>query len=543
MVILSACQGVLLEPGEPGAGPGAPGQSRPPYEPGDDPLALPLARIWRLSPIQYERSFVAAFGASSRDASDLGPDPRRDGFDDVASQNHVDARWVGTLHENAAATAAEIEPDVRAAHPCVSGTNPGDACVDEIVAEYADRAFRRETSAEERAQYVALFSTVLADGNTLAESITAVIEALAQSPFFVYRIELGAPRGDGTSELDDETIASQLSYMLTDAPPDAALMADAHAGRLHDRSVVRAHAERLLETPDALAKVTRFFDQFLGTYLLDDGPLPKEPDLYPAFTPAIQAAMQDETHRFVRRVFTSGGTVRDLFESDTTSIDDSLRAFYGWSGTASPDVPFTIPDGERAGVFMQGAVLAARSGSAESDALHRGLFVYQELLCNDIAPPPGLDVNSLGNLLDTPDPEDTERQRFEFLAANNPECSSCHGLFVPLGLGLETFDATGVHRTTQNGRTLDASGWLRGSDNDGEFADGRELLARVGASAQGQACFAQHWVTFAFGGELEVPVSSALLARLRERALAIRELVLLVVEEDAFYLRREEEEP
>jgi hypothetical protein len=547
---LLGCHGIIGEPGlEIGADPTNPydptdpTDPTAPYVPGDDPLALPTARIWRLSPIQYERAFRATFGTTHATAADFATDARRGGLDDIASQNHVDASWAVTVYENAAATGLELAPRILTGHPCLEAASPSDVCVDELVAEYADAAFRHPTTSGDRAPFVALFRALLADENPLADAIAGVVEAIAQAPLFLYRTEIGEPLGDGTSRLDAFSLASQLSFMLTDSPPDAMLRADAESGRILERDAVRAHAERLLETPEAIEKVTKFFDQYLGTFMLDGDTLPKDPEVFPEFSSAIQRAMLDETHRFVHHtVFEADGTLTDVFGSNETFIDETLREFYGWSGTASPDAPFVIPEAQRSGIFMQGAVLSANSSSVESDALHRGLFVFRDLLCNGIAPPEGLDVNTLGNLLDSPDPEDTERQRFEFLQENSPECAGCHGLFVPLGLSLETFDATGVFRESDNGRALDPSGSLVGSDNDGPFADARELLERIGASAKGQACFAQHWVSFAFGGEYRVPTSTALLASFRERELRVRDLLLLVTQEDAFYLRRDEEE-
>jgi hypothetical protein len=66
-------------------------------------------------------------------------------------------------------------------------------------------------------------------------------------------------------------------------------------------------------------------------------------------------------------------------------------------------------------------------------------------------------------------------------------------------------------------------------------------MSRIAQSAQGQACFAQNWVSYAFGEEFSVPMTAGLVASFRERELRIRDLLVLVTQEDAFYLRRMEE--
>jgi hypothetical protein len=205
--------------------------------------------------------------------------------------------------------------------------------------------------------------------------------------------------------------------------------------------------------------VVRFFDQYLGTFAMREEPLPKDPHRYPAFTHEIQRAMAAETDRFVERVvFTPSGTVHELFTSTETFIDDPLRAFYGWQGRAEPDRPFSIPEAERGGIFLQGALLSTLAQSVKTDALHRGLFIYERLLCQHISPPPGVDIFALSDQLDPPDPLATERERLEYLVETHPGCGHCHATFVSLGLGLETFDAVGVYRRTQNCPTIDPAG-------------------------------------------------------------------------------------
>src|SRR5690606_34766268 len=249
-------------------GSGGSGEAKPGYEPGDDPLELPKHRAWRLTPLQYERSFVAAFGSTVKTAQDFPRDPRRNGFDDLAAQNHVDIRWAETVQRNAAEVAAVLAADRVEGEPCLAEETVSRNCVEGVVTPYAERAYRRTLSAEEKSALVDLFEAVRGEGSSVAEALSAVLEAIAQSPFFLYRIEVGEEIEPGIQHLDSYTIASQLAYLLTDAPPDEELLDDAAADLLHDREVVLAHAQRLLQRPEALEKVQRFFDQYLGIYAL-----------------------------------------------------------------------------------------------------------------------------------------------------------------------------------------------------------------------------------------------------------------------------------
>src|SRR5690606_33075003 len=76
-IVASGCTGVLGDSDEAegrtptgSGGSGGSGEAKPGYEPGDDPLELPKHRAWRLTPLQYERSFVAAFGSTVKTAQD-----------------------------------------------------------------------------------------------------------------------------------------------------------------------------------------------------------------------------------------------------------------------------------------------------------------------------------------------------------------------------------------------------------------------------------------------------------------------------------------
>jgi hypothetical protein len=57
----------------------------------------------------------------------------------------------------------------------------------------------------------------------------------------------------------------------------------------------------------------------------------------------------------------------------------------------------------------------------------------------------------------------------------NPACSGCHQIMDPIGLGLENFDGIGAFRTTDSGKTIDATGELDGVAFGGPRDLGRAL--------------------------------------------------------------------
>src|SRR6185436_19504600 len=103
-----------------------------------------------------------------------------------------------------------------------------EACVRTFLADFGLRAYRRPLTADEVAGKVDLFRKVRVEGD-FAFGIQAVVAALLQSPFFLYRAEL-PPTGTTVGALvplGPYEIASRLSYFLLNTMPDPALFAAA----------------------------------------------------------------------------------------------------------------------------------------------------------------------------------------------------------------------------------------------------------------------------------------------------------------------------
>src|SRR5213078_1267191 len=115
--------------------------------------------------------------------------------------------------------------------------------------------------------------------------VQLVIEALLQSPQFLYREELGAPdavpASAGRVALTPYEVASELSFLITGTMPDDELFTAAMAGRLAGPDDYRREARRLLATPAATESTRRFLHQWLGTDRLGD--VIKDQGVYPAF--------------------------------------------------------------------------------------------------------------------------------------------------------------------------------------------------------------------------------------------------------------------
>ena len=117
--------------------------------------------------------------------------------------------------------------------------------------------------------YSGIATTVASGGGDYEEAIGYVIEAMLQSPRFIYRIE--DQRGDGSARpASPYELASRLSYMIWGGPPDQALLKAADAGELSDPGIVRSHVRRMLEDPRAIDRSLEFVSEWMDLQRLDN---------------------------------------------------------------------------------------------------------------------------------------------------------------------------------------------------------------------------------------------------------------------------------
>lgn len=379
------------------------------------------------------------------------------------------------------------------------------ACAEEFLERYGDRAFRRPMREAERQIFRDLFAETYRKGG-LKEGIATLVQAMLQSPQFLYRFEvngatpLSAP---GAYALDAYELASRLSYFLWNSMPDAQLWQSAVSGALTEVEELSAQASRLLADPRAEATVADFAQQWLGLSALSSAVRRVGFDskavavIDSRYSPAWQRSLE----RFVADQTLNGGTFAGMFSSPRVFVNRELLDLYP-ADVPPPDdeqsfVAVDYPGPQRSGLLTQPALMALLSHADQSAPILRGVFVRNVLLCDPPpAPPPS--VNPTPPELD---PMATTRERFAQHTAD-AACANCHKLFDPIGLGLENYDELGRYRDNENGLALDVSGAIvrpRDPNLAGEFEGAHELAARLAASSQTQACFVTQWYRYGMG--------------------------------------------
>lgn len=496
----------------------------------------------RLTHREYSNTMAELLSDTTKPGAKFEPDgPGPGGFEAPGTVATETARGYMEAAETLAAAALTAKKVVI---PC---TAPADAaaeitCITTLVKDFGAKAYRRDLVTSEVDDLVKLFQTVKTAGATFQEAVTAVVEAMLQSPNLLYHWELGDkppardPENAALVALTADQLASRLSYFLWESPPDATLLMAAKSGQLATADGLKAQATRLL-TDDTRARraLYAFHKQWLHMDTLDD----------------IEVPLGQELENFVASVFVAGdGTLKSLLTAPYTFANASTAPEYGLSASGSTFTQVQLDPTQRVGVMMQVPFLRT---NGNAPPVRRGLAVYKQLLCGSVPLPAG---NIPMVEADTPDSTLTTRERF----AKHAElacATGCHAIFDPWGFALESFDSIGHYRTQEKGKPIDVTGLPQGPDGviggttpKGAiipFKNGIEMLNALAASDEVSWCTSRNWSRFLLGrmdSDADAgAMSNAYLAaayesdRLTKRPFSVKDFLVSIVGTKAFRFR------
>jgi len=477
--------------------------------------------LHRLTRVEYDNTIRDLLGEDLKLAKDFAADERAGTFAGNSFTPISEMQF--TQYATAAAAAAtRASMAMSKLLPCEPAAA---ACAGQFIKQFGRRAHRAPLDDAEVARYQKLFDIgrTSAGGDDFANGVRLVVEAMLQSPKFIYLIE-------GPGDLTQHQMAARLSYFLWDAPPDVELAAAADGGQLNTIANLRAQARRLLADPRAATVVGDFHVQWLNLERLPK--LQKDTALY-ADWEALRPAIREETTRFAAEAMKSDGArLQTLLAAPFTVVNGPLAALYGAPAGGADWHRVTLNGKERAGLLTQAAFLSANGAFDGSSPIRRGLAVRERVFCAEMPiPPPDVD-NNVPPLM----PGDTTRQRFDRHRAD-PSCAACHELMDNLGYAFESYDGVGRYRTNERGKPVDDSGSVVGTDVDGPFKGAAELAHKLAGSKQVQECLTTQWFRYAFG-RLETKVDQCVLDGLSKtfakNELRVADLLLAIVESDAF---------
>lgn len=530
--LVAGCSGVVGDaPGAPDAGPAGPSNPGP-------------LLVRRLTNAEYDHAVRDLLGQTERVSADFPADPKVVGFDNNAQSLTISALHAERYRNAAERIAAAViaSPARRAAVVGCALTGDGRAqCLRDFIDAFGRRAFRRAVTPTEAAGLLEVASFAADDPNPdMAAAL--VIEAVLQSPSFLFRTEFGEadPAHPGLHRLRGADLAARLSFFLWGTTPDDALLARAQAGALDTADGLAAAARAMLADPRARDGLGGFYRQWLRLYTLDD--VHRDPALYPAWNADLRASMEGETAHVVDDlIWRDGASFLDLFTARSTFVDARLASHYGVAapaGDAWGRVEMPEASG-RAGLLTHASYLTLTAHTEGSTLIHRGKFVREVLLCETLPSPPA-NVPSIPE----PVPGETDLERLE-RHRSDPACNNCHRRMDPIGMGMRRYDAVGaLHLVDAQMRPIPQTGNLYGytpADFDGPVALGQRLRA----APEVAQCVVRQVFRYAFGrpevlgASDDGPSIDRASERFRASGYSFRELLVAVVTSDAFRYGRE----
>ncbi len=418
---------------------------------------------------------------------------------------------------------------------CHPSEAPERTCATQIVANLAERAFRRPVDGSDLEGLMAFYDAGYQQGG-FETGVRDALSAVLASPHFIYRAENG--EGAGAITLNDLELASRLSFFLWGSVPDDELLRLAEAQRLSKPRVLAAQVKRMLADDRAKALVDDFAFQWLGlakldTIVPDRGAFPQASGLLDP-----RDMMKEELGLFIDSVLRSDQSVLALLTADYTFLNERLAMHYGIETVKGARFrKVTLPDDSRYGLLGKGAIQMLTAYPNRTSPVLRGAWVLEHLLGAPPPAPPPL-VPTLAENKRGEEPK-TLRARLE-KHRENPTCFMCHGVMDPLGFALEPFSAVGQFRTADPDTLtpIDASGVLP----DGTSINGPGDLRRAIAKHPEQfvEALTENLMTFGLGRSLDyrdMPTVRAIVREAADDDYRFESLVLGIVSSDQFRKR------
>ena len=238
--------------------------------------------------------------------------------------------------------------------PCAPAQ--GDAgCAKNFITSFGRRAFRRPLEPIE----VERLEKVYTAGGGFENGVRLVIEAVLQSPKFLYLIEPAPADASGKIvALDRWSMATRLSYFLWNSTPDDKLLEAAEKNQLATRPIRwSTEAKRLMADGRFRDTIHSFHDAWLDLGALQGAD--KNPMAFPVWNEALKTAMAEETRRFIEFVMKEGdGKLETLLSGKFSFLSGPLYAIYG----------VQAPAGAAAGAWTKVELPAGAAGGSADPA-------------------------------------------------------------------------------------------------------------------------------------------------------------------------------
>jgi hypothetical protein len=401
---------------------------------------------------------------------------------------------VNTYHAGAEALAAQALVTLGTIETCYTTALTGTAaaqtaCAGTIVADLGPKFYRRPLDPAAATGLNGVYSTI-AGKYGFKVGVQAVLEALLQSPYFLYHLELEEQAMGGSATgtkvpVTGYSMAARLSYLLWGSTPDAMLLMSASSGQLTTAAQIQAQAARLIGDQRTVSGLRNFYEQWLK--VLD---LPSSKVINPStnidygalFTPDVQTSLRASFDAQVdAALWGPGDSVKTLLTGTDAYVDGNIAKIFGATGiTGTTLQKITVDPTQRAGIMTHPAIMSVFATDTSSHPIKRGVFFWDKFLCQPLPnPPPNVPP------FVEPAPGQSLRKDFEVLTADAQTCQPCHMRINPVGFLFEHYDSMGYYRTVDsNNQPVDSATTIVGTNDamlDLPTTDAVQFAGRLGA--------------------------------------------------------------
>lgn len=387
------------------------------------------------------------------------PDDRSVGYERAAS---ISREWDQATTEAAIETANYIVDHLAEFTATKKDSGDRDAKCRDFCDKFAERAFRRPLTDDERKLYV---DQIYGEAGNPELGVRRAVLLCMKSPRFLFR----------EVELQDDPwdASARLSFALWDSIPDRELRDAVSQGKLKTREQIEKQAARMVKDPRATAKLHEFFLRWLKIEQHPD--LTKDAAKYAGFDVStacdLRSSLEMSLDDFLK---SEGSDLRQLLQTKEVYLNGRLAKFYGVDRPADSDFEkVVLSSGESAGLLTHPYLMSAFAYTATSSPIHRGVFIARSVLGRSLRPPP----EAVAPL--APDLHAGLTTRERVILQTSPQvCQTCHNMINPLGFSFEHFDAVGRYRTEENGKPIDAQGTYRSRSGDPILLEGASGMAK-----------------------------------------------------------------
>lgn len=453
--------------------------------------------VRRLTVNEYIRSVKVAVGVEidSQATRLLPADVRADGFSNTAYNLSVDLSHVQAYNDLARQIVQQIP--IRSFAKRFGGKARLTDDMRALIEKMGRWILRGPLEKHEVDLYRGISTTIAAAGGDYDTAVAATIEAMLQSPRFLYRMESQDAEGE-TDWVDDYELASRLSFLVWGCPPDEPLMNASSDGSLAKSKTVSKQVQRMLSDKRAIDRSRDFISQWLNLGHVKT--LQPDGSRFHGWNEKLASDMQTETLEFFDEViWRQKRPLTDLLHAEVTFLTPELATHYGIKPDGEGWRRYDLSENpERGGLLTQGSVLTI--GGDDASMVTRGLFVLNQLLrgvVND--PPPCVDTTPV------PTSAGLSQRAIATERVENESCGGCHSRFEPLAFGLERYDGLGAYnKIDEHGNELREDGEILvpGTAKPFKYKNSRQLTKMLASSDRVSESLVWKLTQFAVGRPL-----------------------------------------